>query len=206
MFKSNIFKLSFYYSNARVNRFVEIIQTTDDERRKRAFKILVFKMMKDIVSKNIANYLNLITNTNLEEEPPTPDELLADCYIIFDNCIEGFKLGFNFYFYFNKSLSRNFFRNYQRLIRQKNTMFELTDAIQVMNENMHTTRNHLSMEYLMDTLEFTEFEKRVCRSRLNGEKSAEFIERNDDVLPNEYSQALKSIKKKIKILQEEEES
>ena len=85
-------------------------------------------------------------------------------------------------------------------------MFELTDAIQVMNENMHTTRNHLSMEYLMDTLEFTEFEKRVCRSRLNGEKSAEFIERNDDVLPNEYSQALKSIKKKIKILQEEEES
>lgn len=198
MFKSNIFKLSFYYSNERVNRFIEIIQTTDDECRIRAFKILVFKMMKDIVSKNIVNYLNLITNTNLEENPPTQDELLSDCYLIFDNCIEGFKLGFNFYFYYNKSLSRNFFRNYQRLIRKKNTMFELTDSIQVINENMHTTKNHLSVEYLMDTLNFTDLEKRICNSRLNGEKSVEFIEKNDDISSNEYSRALKSIKRKIK--------
>ena len=61
---NNIFKISFYYSNARVCRFIEIIQTTDNEKRKVAFKQLVFRMMKDIVNKNISNYLNLITNTN----------------------------------------------------------------------------------------------------------------------------------------------
>ena len=62
---NNIFKISFYYSNARVCRFIEIIQTTDNEKRKVAFKQLVFRMMKDIVNKNISNYLNLITNTKL---------------------------------------------------------------------------------------------------------------------------------------------
>lgn len=200
---NDIFRLSFYYSNARVNRFIEIIQSTDDEQRKVAFKNLVFKMMKDIVNKNIANYLNLITNTNLEENPPSWEECLSDCYIIFDNCIEGFKVGYNFYFYYNKSLSRNFYRNYQRLIRQKNTMFELTDAIQVMNENMHITHNHVSMELLMEQLEFNELEKRITRSRLNGEKSFEFLEKNDDVLQSEYSQALKSIKRKMKVIMED---
>ena len=200
---NDIFQLSFYYSNARVNRFIEIIQTTDNERRKVAFKVLVFKMMKDIVNKNIANYLNLITNTNLEENPPSLEECLSDCYIIFNNCIDGFKVGYNFYFYYNKSLSRNFYRNYQRLIRQRNTMFELTDAIQIMNENMHITHNYISMKLLMEQLNFDELEKRISYSRLNGEKSFEFLEKNDDVSKNEYSQALKSIKRKMKVIMEE---
>ena len=200
---NDIFQLSFYYSNARVNRFIEIIQTTDNERRKVAFKVLVFKMMKDIVNKNIANYLNLITNTNLEENPPSWEECLSDCYIIFNNCIDVFKVGYNFYFYYNKSLSRNFYRNYQRLIRQRNTMFELTDVIQVMNENMHITHNHVSMEFLMEQLEFNELEKRISYSRLNGEKSFEFLEKNNDISKSEYSQTLKSIKRKIKVIMEE---
>ena len=82
-------------------------------------------------------------------------------------------------------------------------MFELTDAIQVMNENMHITHNHVSMELLMEQLEFNELEKRITRSRLNGEKSFEFLEKNDDVLQSEYSQALKSIKRKMKVIMED---
>lgn len=204
MRNNDIFRLSFYYSNSRVNRFIEIIQQTDNDSRKKAFKILVFKMMKDIVNKNIVNYLNLITNTKIEEEPPSYDECLSDCYIIFDNCVNGFKVGSsNFYFYYNKSLSRNFYRNYQRLVRHKNTIFELTDAIQIMNENMHITHNYISMKLLMEQLEFDELEKRISYSRLNGEKSFEFLEKNNDVSKNEYSQALKSIKRKMKVIMEE---
>ena len=82
-------------------------------------------------------------------------------------------------------------------------MFELTDAIQVMNENMHITHNHVSMELLMEQLEFNELEKRITRSRLNAEKSFEFLEKNDDVLQSEYSQALKSIKRKMKVIMED---
>lgn len=195
---NNIFKISFYYSNARVCRFIEIIQTTDSEKRKVAFKQLVFRMMKDIVNKNISNYLNLITNTKLVEEPPEYGELIADCYIIFNTCVNGFKLGHNFYFYFNKSLSRNFFRNYQKLVKQKNTVFELTDAIEAINEEMHVAHNHVSIELVMEQLEMNELEKRICRSKLNGQKSAEFFEENEDVTQFEYSQALKSVKVKLK--------
>lgn len=195
---NNIFKTSFYYSNARVCRFIEIIQTTENERRKVAFKQLVFRMMKDIVNKNISNYLNLITNTKLVDEPPEYGELVADCYIIFDTCVNGFKLGYNFYFYFNKSLSRNFFRNYQKLVKQKNTMFELTDAVEALNEEMHIVHNYVSVELVMEQLEMSELEKRICISKLNGKKSIEFLNENEDVSQLEYSQALKSVKVKLK--------
>lgn len=197
---NDIFKTQFYYSNSRVSRFVEIIQTTDNEKRKIAFKNLVFRMMGDIVNKNISNYINLITNTNLVEEPPSYGELVSDCYIIFNTCVDGFQLGYNFYFYFNKSLSRNFFRNYQRLVRNKNTMFELTDAIEVMNEEMHTTHNYGSVEFLMEQLEMNELEMRICCSKINMQKSADFLEENPDVTQKEYSQALKSIKVKLKAI------
>ena len=154
--------------------------------------------MMDIVNKNISNYLNLITNTKLVKEPPEYGELIADCYIIFNTCVNGFKLGHNFYFYFNKSLSRNFFRNYQKLVKQKNTVFELTDAIEAINEEMHVAHNYVSIELVMEQLEMNELEKRICRSKLNGQKSAEFFEENEDVSQFEYSQALKSVKVKLK--------
>ena len=62
--------------------------------------------MKDIVKKNIANYLNLLNNTEAKDMPDR-DELVADCYIIFDKCLEKYiiKGNYNFYFYYNKSLS-----------------------------------------------------------------------------------------------------
>ena len=112
--------------------------------------------------------------------------------------MNGCKLGHNFYFYFNKSLSRNFFRNYQKLVKQKNTVFELTDAIEAINEEMRVAHNHVSIELVMEQLEMNELEKRICRSKLNGQKSAEFFKENEDVSQFEYSQALKSVKVKLK--------
>ena len=68
---------------------------------------------------------------------------------------------------------------------------------------MYKTHNYISMKLLMEQLNFDELEKRISYSRLNGEKSFEFLEKNDDVSKNEYSQALKSIKKKMKVIMEE---
>ena len=50
----------------------------------------------------------------------------------------------------------------------------------------------------MEQLEMNELEKRICRSKLNGQKSAEFFKENEDVTQFEYSQALKSVKVKLK--------
>ena len=90
--EAKYFKCDFYYDNARVERFIEIIKSPQSSaRRQKAFKNVVFKMMKDVVKKNIRNYLNLLTNGTSIEEIPTTDELIADCYIVFDKCLEKFK-------------------------------------------------------------------------------------------------------------------
>ena len=46
---------------------------------------------------------------------------------------------------------------------------------------MHVAHNHVSIELVMEQLEMNELEKRICRSKLNGQKSAEFFEENDEM-------------------------
>jgi len=163
------------------------------EKRRVAYKNYVFRMMKDIVKKNTCNYINLLTSINVRDIPER-DELITDCYIMFDKCITKYKVcsGNNFYFYYNKSMSRNFFRNYQRKLNTNSV--ELTDAMTVAHPNLHCHKQPDTTEILMDGLQFDEIEKRIIRSRMNGQKTAEFLAENTDVNNGQYSRKLKRIK------------
>ena len=152
--------------------------------------------MKDIVKKNIANYLNLLSGLEIRGDMlPSRDELVADCYIIFDKCLEKYKLGkgYNFYFYFNKSLSRNFFRDYQKAMQRCNGV-EITEPLTVVNSKFHDYTPMDTTELLLIHLGLSELEKRICRSRMLGQKSSEFLVKNPDVNSGQYSKALKRIK------------
>ena len=201
--ESTLFKKDFFYNAALVEKFITIIKTSKNPKRVSAFKTLVFKMMKDIVKKNIANYLNLLRNTEVEELPER-DELVADCYIIFDKCVDKFitGCGYNFYFYFNKSLSRNFFRDYQKEVKRNNLTTEITDVLTIVNSSFHTTEISESADFFMAQLQFTEVEMRVCNSRINGQKTSEFLKQNPDVSNSMYSKTLKSVKDKLVVAKE----
>lgn len=163
-------------------------------------------MMKDIVKKNIANYLNLLSSIDMKDTLPSRDELIADCYIIFDKCVEKYKLGkgYNFYFYFNKSLSRNFFRDYQKELQRSNSV-EITEALATVNSGFHDYRQLDTTELLMTHLGLTELEMRICRSRMLGQKTSEFLSENEDVTNAQYSKCLKRIKEVLIEFQEEGE-
>lgn len=202
--ESKYFKHDFYYDNARVERFIEIIKSKDSSpRRQAAFKNVVFKMMKDVVKKNIRNYLNLLVNgTSIDkDEIPTTDELVADCYLIFDKCLTKYKLGcgYNFYFYFNKSMSRCFYRAWTKEMARDNSSVEIGDALETVNERFHTSKEHASnsMSLLLSSFDFSELELRVIKSRLAGQKTSEFLQANTDITHNQYSKALKIIKERI---------
>ena len=197
--ESIYFKNDFYYNSPLVEKYIKIIQTSKNPKRIQAFKNLVFKMMKDIVKKNVANYLNLLRNTDAVELPDR-DELVADCYVIFDKCVNKFILGngYNFYFYFNKSLSRNFFRDYQRELQHRNSTTEITEVMSVINSIFHCSESPGSVDLLMDQLGFTLIEKRVCISRIDGQKTSEFLKKNTDISNSLYSKTLKSVKDKMK--------
>lgn len=202
--ESKYFKHDFYYDNARVERFIEIIKSPDSSiKRQQAFKNVVFKMMKDVVKKNIRNYLNLLCNgTSIApEEIPTTDELVADCYLIFDKCLTKYKLGcgYNFYFYFNKSMSRCFYRSWTKEVSRDNSHIEIGEALETVNNKFHTSAESASnsMSLFLSTFNFNQLEMRVIKSRLSGQKTSEFLKLNTDVTHNQYSVALKAIKERI---------
>ena len=130
--ESVLFRRDFYYNLKFVEKCIKIIQTSNDEKRVKAYKSLVFKMMKDIVKKNVTNYLNLLRNVDYPDIPER-DELISDCYVVFDKCVSKFLVdkGYNFYFYFNKSLSRNFFREYYKKIQNNNATEDITDVMMI---------------------------------------------------------------------------
>ena len=205
--ESKYFKHDFYYDNARVERFIEIIKSPlSSVKRQKAFKNVVFKMMKDVVKKNMRNYQNLLTNGTSIDEIPAIDELIADCYIIFDKCIEKYKsgCGYNFYFYFNKSMSRCFYRSWTKEMTRDNNSVEIGEEMETANSSFHTRADATggTMELLLDNFRFEGVERRIIESRLAGQKTSEFLEENPDVTHSQYSQALKNIKERIKEYQD----
>lgn len=196
--ESVFFRKDFYYNVRLVEKSINIIQTSTDSKRIQAFKTLVFKMMKDVVKKNIANYLNLLRNVN-SPDIPERDELVSDCFIVFDKCVSKFIVnkGYNFYFYFNKSLSRNFFREYYKKLQGGNSTVDITDVMMIVNKSFHVRESQGSVEMLLDNLKFTELEKRICQSKMNGQKISDFLKANTDVTNSQYARALKSVKAKL---------
>lgn len=200
------FKANFYYRVKFVNKCIIITRFSKNEKRKQAYKNFLFKMMKDIVRKNIFNYINLLSGTHRKDSLPDSDELLSECYIIFDKCISKYNINKrnNFYFYFNKSLSRSFFRYYQKELKRGSDV-EITENITNKNNSFHCNDTPDTIEILMDQIQFDEIKKRICRSRMLGEKTSEFLEKNKDISVSQYSKSLKIIKEMLLTLKEKGE-
>jgi len=199
--ENTIFKATFDYRVKLVNDWIRIIKTTECQKREEAFKIVVFKMMKDIVKKNISNCLNLLNGAG-KQDMPERDELISECYIIFDKCLSKYNIekGNNFYFYYNKSISRHFFKYYQRECQSLSV--ELTDAISTTHPKLHCNSEPDLIEALMHHFHFTEIDKRITRSRLQDKKISEFLKENADVTCNQYSRSLQKIKETLNYYKE----
>lgn len=164
------------------------------ERTIRGYKMYIFKMMHDIIKKNICNYINLLMNGTNLTEIPKHDDVLTDVYIMFDKCLDKYKVskGRKFYYYFNKSLSRNFYREYQRI--QKRTYSEAENVEEAVHPNLRYNEDSYTVGVLMDNLGFTDTEKRIVESRLKGQYITEFLKENTDVTQIQYANAMKRMK------------
>lgn len=201
------FRKDLYYDAEQVERYIGIIQASTSSKRVRAYKNLVFMMMKDIVKKNISNFLNLLRGIDSPDIPERGD-LVTNCYITFDKCLEKYIVGrgYNFYFYFNKSLSRNFFREYQREMQRMNISAEVTEAtMPYVSKEMKVGAVHSSVDFVMDNLQFTPLEKKICHSKMSGQRASDFLKMNPEVTNSQYSRALKSVKNKLLLAKENNE-
>lgn len=200
------FRKDFYYDAEQVEKYIDIIQTSDNSQRVCAYKNLVFMMMKDIVKKNISNFLNLLRGID-SPDIPERDDLVTNCYITFDKCLEKYIVGrgYNFYFYFNKSLSRNFFREYQREMQRINASAEVTETLSYVSKEMRVDAVYSGVDFLMENLQFTPLEKKICHSKMSGQRASDFLKMNPEVSNSQYSRALKSVKNKLFLVKENNE-
>lgn len=197
------FKREFYYNKKLVERFIYIIQNSEGKRAA-VFKNLVFKMMKDIVIKNVNNYLNLLSATSIAQLPER-DEVISDCYIIFDKCVDGYKVnnGYNFYFYFNKSLSRNFFRNYTKEQKRGNSHM-LIDEEMTYDLNFRVRPVSNTVEILVEHLGFNEQKRRLIKSKIDKQTMTEFLKENPDMTRTQYLQIVEEIQERIQEFKEKD--
>lgn len=167
-----------------------------NERTINGYKLYIFKMMQNVVNKNIYNYIRLLNSTSISEIP-SKDELITECYIIMDRCILKFKIGNKnlFYYYYNKSLSRNFYRKYQKILKEKKV--ELTTELIVVHPKLRDNSEIYTVELLMSSLRFDDIEKKICRSRLRGQRTSDFLKENN-ITNSKYMHSLAHIKNMIR--------
>lgn len=196
----HIFKKDYKYKRKFINACIMRIRFGHrSEETIRGYKTYIFKAMKDIVNKNICNYVKLLEGSPCRDIPEY-DEILSECYIIFDKCLEKYKVKkYNsFYFYFNKAMSRKFYKCYQREINMPHT--ELSDEMTSVLPCLFDNRNVDGVELLFHNLGIKGLERRVCLSRLRGEKGTEFLKKNKKVTQKQYNDALYRVRVLLKDL------
>lgn len=203
MTQRKIFKKDYKYKRKFINACIMRIRFGNrSEETVRGYKTYIFKTMKNIVTKNICNVVNLLNGSPCREIP-SYDELVSECYIIFDKCLDGYKITKtnSFYFYFNKAMSRKFYKMYCDEIDMP--MEELSTEMSAVLPSLAHNKHVDTMELLFYNLGFNGLEKRICLSRLKGERSSEFLRKNKKVTQKQYSETLQKIKRTLSTLQKQ---
>lgn len=172
--------------------------------KKNNLKLELFNLMSKVVTKNINNYSNLAFNSPVTERCNSRDEMQAESWILLENCIKNFKVNssYCFYFYYNKSLSRTF---YKMFIKTKQNLDKFNDyIIDKKNTKSKSTlgNSNMSMEIIIEVLNLNENEEKILRSRLKKEKKSEFLNKNPEITSGKYYLNLRNLKEKIKKLEE----
>ena len=158
---------------------------------------LVFFMMKKLIVKNIMNYLKIADNSPVTDNCMGKMEMQAEAYIILDKCISNFdiKASSDFYYYYNKSLARNFYRMFDREYRRNNKHSDYSTHAKIVKQSSTNHDNNYDVDFIISQLGLSEIEKRVVNSKLIRETKDNFLSNNPDINSTKYHNALKVVKK-----------
>lgn len=209
--QSKIIKLRLVYSKVNKDKKLEykikIKQNQSELKRLKSqfyyrdnkcqnLKLHLYSMMKKVIVKNILNYAKIIENSPVTDQCNNNTEMEAEAYIVMDKCIGNFKVSQtnDFYYYFNKSLARNFYRMFDREYRKKEKYDNYSAETKHVSKGSYDKGNNYDVEFLVNQMELTDLQKRVMMSKVMGEKKEDFLQNNSDVTSSKYYSTLKSIK------------
>lgn len=169
------------------------------ESDKRRAKDFLYNVFSRIIVKNINNYFNLLQKVNAESKNQyTHDDMVSECYLILETCVNKCKLSKcrSFMWYFNKSLSHGFYRKAEKIrkrgayfVNQKNADINLYDSMGFYKEKEH--------EILLDDFGLKGFERQYLLSVKTGETSKDFKQKFK-MDNSRFNQLVSSVRKKLK--------
>lgn len=186
------------YSERKIRRSIIIIRHSSNNRLVRKQKQIIFDCVSKIVVKNINNFFNLIKDVEKGHVIHEYDDIVSECFVIVDKCVEKFNLAekrYKFYFYLNKSLGQGLYRLKERNYGSKTGKYAYVDALNSIEYNEDTFTYIKNYPLFLDK-NFSNKEILLMQSKLQEEKINDFCKKTE-MTKSEYYRVLKSVKNKI---------
>jgi hypothetical protein len=183
------------------SKYVLLIKRGGNRMKTDQSKLNLYKLMKKIVIKNVKNYSNLARNSSVTERCHLESEMYGEAFIVMMKCVDNFNVNKKncFYFYFNKSLSRNFYRMFDKEVRKYNSHRDW--KVSFKSSNDHFTREEIySVNMVIDNLKLDSFDKKVLMSKMLYEKKDDFIVNNEGATVSKYYNSIRKIKEQLQKL------
>ncbi len=171
-------------------------------------KRIIFFMMRRIILRGIATYININRNKR-NETPYEVEDMVNEIYFILDKCTGKFdtRLRKDFYLYFSSAVSRRVSRmaKYKEVDNDVMTFTkygsQISDDEELLVEELLEDRKKSKddegefMDYV-DSIDWTEQEAGVLES-LKNERSVRDLMRENGITRKEYAETMEDIKEKL---------
>lgn len=194
------------YNNQFIVNMIKVIRMLTEKKpnskKIQKLKLEIFMMTKMIVIKNINNYIKYSTNSSISEQTNNPIEMESEAYLVFENCIKQFKYQYDFYFYFNKSLARTFYRTFdkEKRMNDKDLIYK--------SDLVHRHKTSFSVnDFEIDifNIGLDELDIIVLRSKMADETKDMFFKNNPKFPSAKYYECSKKIKNLLTTLRDNDE-
>lgn len=186
------------YSEKNIRRSIIVIRITTNERLRNKHKDFIFQSVSKIIVRNVNNFFNLIQDIEKGHVIHEKDDIVNECFVILQNCIDKFNLtnkSFKFYFYLNKACSQGLYRLKEKHYCNKSNKHQYNDVNDILNFDSSTFTSSSSYPLFLDK-NFTKKEILLMQSKLDEEKIEDFCKKIE-ISKNEYYKILKNIRVKI---------
>ena len=186
------------YSEKMIRRCIIITRHTTNPRLIEKSKRKIFEYVGKMVVKNVNNFFNLIKDIEKGQVIHEQDDIVSECYVIVDKCIDKFNMTekhYKFYFYLNKSLSQGLYRLKEKNYGVKTQKYSFIAASDVVDYDKKTF-SYIKNYPLFLEKNFSNKEILLMQSKLQEEKIDDFCKKAE-MTKSEYYRVLKSVKIKI---------
>lgn len=184
------------YSEKSVVKSIVYIKNSTNEKLIDKHKQEIVKYTSKIILRNVANFFNQLRGLDQSKIHHSKDDIVSECYLIINNCIEKFDLrsGYKFYFYLNKSMMRGLNKLKKESYRGESGS-PFIDAIEICKFDWRTFSTEENNPLLLEKI-FTKKEVLLMQSRVQEQTIDEFI-KSIEISRTEYHKILKRIREKI---------